>query len=75
MGKLIINMTKKEKELQRERAKRNYRKIRKKCITCGKPATGWKYCEKHKAYLKPKKQKTKPKIGRCNIIQAIMDGK
>jgi len=78
MGKLTIEMTEEEIKAQRERAKRYYYKMvkpRKKCTICGKPATGWKYCEKHKAYLKPKKQKTKPKIGRCNIIQAIMDGK
>lgn len=78
MGKLTIEMTDEEIKAQRERAKRNYHKmgkILKKCITCGKPATGWKYCDRCKAYLKPKKQKTKPKIGRCNIIQAIMDGK
>ena len=71
-------MTEEEIKAQRERAKRYYYKMvkpRKKCITCGKTATGWKYCDRCKAYLKPKKQKTTVKVGRCNIIQAIMDGK
>lgn len=72
MGKRKEEMTKEEINAQKERAMRNYYGRPRLCVVCGEKATGWKYCDAHKAYLLPKAE---PLIGRSRILEDVMRGK